>query len=92
MLPGVTVKDFEPIGCMEPGPEGIVPLKALVVAVLERAFQDLRLTRDLAEPAREWLAERGPRPWSFEWCCAIVDLDPDAVREQVADEPLRRSS
>ncbi len=86
------VKAIESMGCMDLEPQGILPLKALVAAVLERAFEDLRLTRNLAEPAREWLDERGPRPWSFEWCCAIVDLDPDAVREQFAGDPLRRSS
>ena len=68
-------------------------MKALVAAVLERAFQDLKLGGDLAGPAREWLEERvGVRPWSFEWCCVMLHLDPDAVREQFADEPLRRSS
>jgi hypothetical protein len=65
----------------------LLPLRALVAAVLERAFQDLKLTRDLADPAREWLEERDPlRPWSFEWCCAILHLDPDAVREQLAGD------
>jgi len=71
----------------------LLSMKALVAAVLERAFQDLKLTHDLAGPARQWLDERDPaRPWSFEWCCAILQLDPDAVREQFADDRLRPSS
>ncbi len=73
--------------------EELLPMKALVAAVLERALQDLKLTSDLAAPARDWLEERGLRQaWSFEWCCAILNLDPDAVREQFSDDHLLHSS
>ena len=69
--------------------------KALVAAVVIRACDDLKLGRVLAAHALEWLNERGPTDaWSFEWCCGILNLDPDAVRQQLADDladrPQRR--
>jgi hypothetical protein len=69
------------------------PAKALVAAVLERAFDDLKLGRQIASRAREWFEDREPtHAWSFEWCCAILDLNPDAVREQLPDDPPAQSS
>ena len=63
------------------------PTKALVAAVLERAFEDLKLGRHLAARARQWFADQEPaHAWSFEWCCAILDLDPDAVRTRLAQD------
>jgi len=59
--------------------------KALVAAILDSARDDLKRGRRVATEAREWFAERDPTlPWSFEWCCAILDLDPDAVRLQIS--------
>jgi len=62
--------------------------KALVAAVVIRACDDLKLGRVLAAQALEWFNERDPvDAWSFEWCCAILNLDPDAVRQQLAEAP-----
>lgn len=59
------------------------PTKALVAAVLLRACDDLKLGRRLAARAQEWFTAHEPaRAWSFEWCCAILDLDSAAVRKQ----------
>jgi hypothetical protein len=73
----------------EPMPRGYRqdhPAKALVAAVLARARDDLRQGRHLADQAREWFEERDPaRAWSYEWCCAILDLDPNAVRREISD-------
>ena len=63
------------------------PGKALVAAVLDGAREDLKRGRHLADPAREWFQERDPRrAWSFEWCCDVLDLDPDAVRQEISGD------
>ena len=33
------------------------------------------------EAARRWIAERGSEPWTFEFCCEAVSLDPSYVRK-----------
>jgi hypothetical protein len=72
--------------------ESLERMKTLVAAVLVRAGEDLQLGRHLAADAVEWLTEREPaRSWSFEWCCAILDLDADAVREQLVGMPACRT-
>lgn len=63
-------------------------MKALVAAVVARACEDVKLGDRLAAQAIEWLTESDPiDAWSFEWCCAILDLDPNAVRQQLAVVP-----
>lgn len=72
--------------------EDLRALKALVAAVLERAWEDVKLRGRLGAQATEWIIERKPsKAWSFEWCCAILNFDPDAVRHQLADvrDPVR---
>jgi hypothetical protein len=60
-------------------------MKALVAAVVERACEDVELGGVLAAQAIEWSTERESDAWSFEWCCAILNLDPDAVRQKLTD-------
>ena len=63
------------------------PVKALVAAVLAGARDDLGLGDDVAAEARQWFGESAPsRAWSFEWCCAALDLDPDAVRQEISGD------
>ena len=64
------------------------PMKALVAAVVARACEDVKLGHRFAAEALEWFTERNQmEAWSFEWCCAILNLDPDAVREQLTGGP-----
>lgn len=71
---------------MDPQCEEMQALKTLVVAVVERAWDDAKLEGRLAAQAIEWIAQRGSiDAWSFEWCCAILKLDPDAVRRQIVN-------
>jgi hypothetical protein len=59
-------------------------MKALVAAVVERACEDVELGGVLAAQAMEWSIERDSSDaWSFEWCCSILNLDPDAVRQKL---------
>jgi hypothetical protein len=67
-------------------------LKTLVAAVVQRAVEDVLLRGRVGAKAVEWISERTPgEAWSFEWCCAILDLDPGAVRQQLGDvrRPVR---
>jgi len=60
------------------------PAKAFAAAVLDGARDDLTRGRRVAGEAREWFEESAPtRACSFEWCCEILGLDPDAVRQQI---------
>ncbi len=62
------------------------PAKALVAAVLAGARDDLKLSGPLAVEARLWFEETDPtQAWSFEWCCGVLDLDPDTLRQQLID-------
>ena len=73
-------------GQMDSQREDLQAMKTLVAAVLERACEDVKLRGRLAAQAIEWSTERDPsNAWSFEWCCAILNLDPDAVRQQLTD-------
>ena len=66
--------------------ENLQAMNALVAAVLERACDDVKLRGRLAAQAMEWITEHNPTDaWSFEWCCAILDLDADAVRHQLTE-------
>lgn len=66
------------------------PAKALVAAVLAGAQDDLKLSGPLAAQARQWFEEQDPtRAWSFEWCCRVLDLDPNILRQQLADDARR---
>lgn len=63
-------------------------MKMLVAAVVARACEDLKLGRPFTAQAREWFEECEPaQAWSFEWCCLILNLDPDAVRQRVVGTP-----
>jgi hypothetical protein len=67
--------------------EQIERMRALVAAVLERACEDVKLRGRLGAQAIQWVTAREPdEAWSFDWCCAILELNPDAVRHQLADE------
>jgi hypothetical protein len=64
--------------------------RALVAAVLVRALDDLALGSKLGVSARRWIDAHEPTcAWSFDWCCMVLKLDPDAVRERLGDHQLR---
>jgi len=78
-----------------------VPEKHLMIAVLQDALEcvvkyrhahDL-LGRRLFEDAESWLlAEDTGWPYSFECICAVLDLEPDAVRQRMRLVPSRWSA
>lgn len=62
--------------------------RALAAAMLQRALDDLHLGGWLREKAIAWFGEqRGETdPGSLEWCCAVLDIDPNAVRRRCRRE------
>jgi len=77
---------------MDPQPKDLQSMKMLVAAVVARACEDLKLGRPFTAQAREWFEEGEPADaWSFEWCCAILNLDPDAVRQEVMGRPASQA-
>ena len=58
---------------------------ALIAAMLDRAVEDVRAGGLLRTQALAWVCDRDAkeRVGSFEWCCAALNLDVDAVRAQV---------
>ncbi len=60
------------------------PAHLLVVAILQRALDDLQLGGRFRVQAMRWLHEQQSesQPGSFEWCCAALDLDADVVRRK----------
>ncbi len=58
--------------------------RALASAMLRRALDDLRLEGWLRDKAIAWFGEQRDEtdPGSLEWCCAVLDIDPDVVRRR----------
>ena len=71
-----------------------MPERSLIAAVFGRAFRDamgdLRsITKRayLIKDARRWFSCRSLEPYSFRWCCDVLELDPDRVLEQLKARP-----
>jgi hypothetical protein len=58
------------------------PNRALIAAILLRAFDDLSLGPRERSHVMAWVDGIGckQQPGSFEWCCEALELNPDAVR------------
>ena len=61
---------------------------ALIAAILDRAVEDVRAGDRPRTEALAWVCERDAkeRLGSFEWCCAALNLDVDAVRARIVLE------
>jgi predicted nucleotidyltransferase len=61
-----------------------LPERRLLVAILDRAGQDLSKGGDLARKARVWIfdweAEDLDHSYTFPWVCSELDLDPFGIR------------
>jgi len=58
---------------------------ALIAAMLDRAVADVRAGGRLRTQALAWVCDlhAKQRPGSFEWCCAALNVDIDAVRTRI---------
>jgi len=61
---------------------------ALIAAMLDRALEDVRASDRLRKEALAWLCDLDAkdRLGSFEWCCAALNLDVDAVRTRIVQQ------
>jgi hypothetical protein len=95
-LTGVPVRLFQPDVMLPaqqfPAHSKREPEHRLMMAVLEAAVRCVRKYpfptdargRRLFHEARQWLLAAEPNwPYSFERICAVLDLDADAVRQQL---------
>lgn len=64
------------------GAETARGVKALVVAMMQQALADLRLP-SYAASARRWLESESEAPFSYRWCCAVLDIGPQWLRNEV---------
>lgn len=60
------------------------PEHRLVSAVLVQAVQDLeRGNPTVQQSVRAWIRSETGVPWSFQWCCDLLDLDAEQVRTRL---------
>lgn len=66
----------------------LASVRALVTAIVQRALDDLDLGVSPRARAIAWFRETGAadEPGSFEWCCGVLDIDPDIVRNKYSSE------
>jgi len=67
------------------------PEQRLVVAVMAQAIQDLeRGNPTVQHSVRTWLRKETAVPWSFQWCCDLLDMDAAWVRSRLnAERPSK---
>ncbi|RMD86394.1 MAG: hypothetical protein D6808_03430 [Candidatus Dadabacteria bacterium] len=73
------------------------PERNLLMAIIERALLDLTGNNyEEAEAAREWLFEEVENPhlepFTFQWICIQLDLDPKKALSKIVSLPRRGSS
>ena len=62
------------------------PERNLIAAILARAIEDaqgtsLETSMSNRRNAREWIKQDTPnKPFTFSWCCTILDLEPFEIR------------
>lgn len=70
--------------------------RRIVAACLLNAYRDAwkpvlngreKHTREVViQTTREWFISKSQQSWSFEWLCAVLDLEPTIIRQQVLTE------
>lgn len=68
----------------QPTDGGHHPTRRLVAAVLMQALDDLKLGAGVRDRSLRWVCNsRAEEPWSFNWCCGVLRLDPGATRRRL---------
>lgn len=72
----------------EPGPFDITKpernlIAQLVAFAINEAYSSTNFTKQIRRDAQEWLRSNDLEntPFTFTWCCLILELDPEAIRE-----------
>ena len=66
----------------------ICPHRNLIAAIIGRCLADITLKRESTKreeirEARRWLFSEDVDPWSFSWCCVVLNLDPKVIQHMV---------
>ena len=49
------------------------------------ARRDVRMRREkVCREARAYFRSQDSRPWSYEWICLVLDIDPDPMRARLS--------
>jgi len=70
-----------------------MPEYRLVVLVLKTGLVEATVKKASEEKslALEWIASDSAAPFSFRWCCEVLELQPELVRETVGTGRLYRA-
>jgi len=70
-----------------------MPEYRLVVLALKTGLVEATVKRECEEKvqALEWVASDSVAPFSFRWCCEVLELQPELVRATVGTGRLYRS-
>lgn len=61
--------------------------KDLKAAGYHKTF-DRHRKREALNTARSWIESTSRKDWSFIWCCGILELDPDKIRDSIKRQVL----
>ena len=66
------------------------PARRLIAAMIIQAWDDIALGGAVKQSAWAWVYEgRRQQAWSFDWCCEVIGVDPNAVRDSIESNPRR---
>ncbi len=70
------------------------PERNLCAAIIARAIEDgfgyAHKERHLIRDSRAWLEDNDEKtPFTFAWCCIILDIEPEEVREKLCSLEYR---
>ena len=70
-----------------------MPEYKLVVLALKTGLVEATVKRECEEKtlALQWIASEETRPFSFRWCCDVLELRPELVRSAIGTGRLYRS-
>ena len=72
---------------------GDMPEYKLIVLALKTGLLEATVKKDTEEKALalQWIASEETRPFSFRWCCDMLELQPELVRAEIGTGRLYRS-
>jgi hypothetical protein len=59
-------------------------IKMLAVSMIQLAVRDLESIK-WKENARVWIDSDGVWPFSFDWCCQVLDTEPGYIRRKIKE-------
>lgn len=69
--------------------EEVIKIRALISTVILKAIKDSKLKgkdrrfREIRDDAQRWLTDPRTGPFSFSWCCSMLNIDKDRVFAKV---------